>query len=83
MSNLLHAQKKPLLEWYCLWLKLSDIGKPRQDINDGMRQPDTIKVFWDQPDSTRSSGTWALSVSIVLNKRILGAEYSLIYTTKK
>eukprot|EP00957_Ditylum_brightwellii_P024620 1860044-Ditylum_brightwellii.AAC.1 len=48
-----------------------------------MRQPDTIKVSWDQADSARSGGTYALSVSIVPNKGIFGAEYSLIYTLKE
>eukprot|EP00957_Ditylum_brightwellii_P073744 5604565-Ditylum_brightwellii.AAC.1 len=43
MSNPLCAQKKPPFGWYYSWLKLSDIGKPPQDINAGMRQPDMIK----------------------------------------
>eukprot|EP00957_Ditylum_brightwellii_P052779 4001061-Ditylum_brightwellii.AAC.1 len=44
-----------------------------------MRQPDTIKVSWDQLDSNQSGGTWALSVSVVPNKGTFGAEYNLIY----
>eukprot|EP00957_Ditylum_brightwellii_P152088 11579774-Ditylum_brightwellii.AAC.1 len=68
MSNLLHAQKKPPFGWYYAWLKLSNIGEPQQEINAGMRQPDTIKVSWDQLDSNQSGGTWALSVSVVTNK---------------
>eukprot|EP00957_Ditylum_brightwellii_P024199 1825236-Ditylum_brightwellii.AAC.1 len=48
-----------------------------------MRQPDTIKVSWDQPDSNQSGGTRALSVSVVPNKGILGAEYILIYTIEE
>eukprot|EP00957_Ditylum_brightwellii_P079894 6076623-Ditylum_brightwellii.AAC.1 len=44
-----------------------------------MRQPDTIKVSWDQPDSNRTGGTRALTVSVVPDKGIFGAEYSLIY----
>eukprot|EP00957_Ditylum_brightwellii_P025586 1933663-Ditylum_brightwellii.AAC.1 len=80
MSNLLQAQKKPPFGWYYTWLKLSNIKEPQQDINTGMRQPETIKVSWDQPDSNQSGGTWALSVSVVPDKGILGAEYSLIYT---
>eukprot|EP00957_Ditylum_brightwellii_P189440 14419314-Ditylum_brightwellii.AAC.1 len=48
-----------------------------------MRQPDTIKISWDQLDSNKSGGTWALSVSSVPNKGIFGAEYSLIYTIDK
>eukprot|EP00957_Ditylum_brightwellii_P107403 8195275-Ditylum_brightwellii.AAC.1 len=48
-----------------------------------MRQPDTIKVSWDQPDSNQTGGTWALTVSIVPDKGIFGAEYSLIYTIEE
>eukprot|EP00957_Ditylum_brightwellii_P096153 7325951-Ditylum_brightwellii.AAC.1 len=48
-----------------------------------MRQPDTIKVSWDQPDSNQTGGTWALTVSIMPDKGIFGAEYSLIYMIKK
>eukprot|EP00957_Ditylum_brightwellii_P007898 598056-Ditylum_brightwellii.AAC.1 len=44
-----------------------------------MRQPDMIKVSWDQPDTNQSGGTQALSVSVGPDKGILGAEYSLIY----
>eukprot|EP00957_Ditylum_brightwellii_P031181 2363040-Ditylum_brightwellii.AAC.1 len=68
MSNLLRAQKKPPFWWYYAWLKLSNIGEPQQDIDAGMRQPDTIKVLWDQPDSNRMGGTRVLTVSVVPDK---------------
>eukprot|EP00957_Ditylum_brightwellii_P135294 10316725-Ditylum_brightwellii.AAC.1 len=48
-----------------------------------MRQPDTIKVSWDQPNNNQSGRTRALSISVVTNKGILRAEYSLIYTIKE
>eukprot|EP00957_Ditylum_brightwellii_P206717 15349643-Ditylum_brightwellii.AAC.1 len=48
-----------------------------------MRQPNTIKVSWDQPDSNWTGGTRALTVSVVPDKYIFGAEYSLIYTIKE
>eukprot|EP00957_Ditylum_brightwellii_P148144 11279168-Ditylum_brightwellii.AAC.1 len=48
-----------------------------------MRQPDTIKVSWDQPVSNQTGGTQALSVSVVLDKGIFGAGYSLIYTIEE
>eukprot|EP00957_Ditylum_brightwellii_P120802 9213975-Ditylum_brightwellii.AAC.1 len=48
-----------------------------------MRQPDTIKVSWDQPDSNQTGGTQALSVSVMPNKGIFGAEYSLINMIKE
>eukprot|EP00957_Ditylum_brightwellii_P129380 9869802-Ditylum_brightwellii.AAC.1 len=83
MNNLLWAQKKPPFGWYYAWLKLSNIGEPQQDIDDGMRQPDTIKVSWDQPDSNQSGETQALSVSVVPDKGIFGAGYSLIYTIEE
>eukprot|EP00957_Ditylum_brightwellii_P031329 2374938-Ditylum_brightwellii.AAC.1 len=79
MNNPLQTQKKPPFGWYYAWLKLINIREPQQDMNAGMRQPDMIKVSWDQPDSNQSGGTWALSVSVVPGKGILGAEYSLIY----
>eukprot|EP00957_Ditylum_brightwellii_P030380 2301102-Ditylum_brightwellii.AAC.1 len=48
-----------------------------------MRQPDTIKVLWDQLDSNQTGGMRALTVSVVPDKGIFGAEYSLIYTIKE
>eukprot|EP00957_Ditylum_brightwellii_P178976 13633784-Ditylum_brightwellii.AAC.1 len=68
MSNLLWAQKKQPFGWYYVWLKLSNIREPQQDIDAGMMQPDTIKASWDQPDSNRTGGTRALTVSIVPDK---------------
>eukprot|EP00957_Ditylum_brightwellii_P091515 6968861-Ditylum_brightwellii.AAC.1 len=61
MSNLLWAQKKPPFGWYYACVKLSDIGEPQQDINTGMRQPDTIKVSWDQLDINWTGGTRLLT----------------------
>eukprot|EP00957_Ditylum_brightwellii_P019135 1441569-Ditylum_brightwellii.AAC.1 len=48
-----------------------------------MRQPDTIKILWDHPDSNWTGGTRALTVSAVPDKGIFGAEYSLIYTVEE
>eukprot|EP00957_Ditylum_brightwellii_P101497 7734581-Ditylum_brightwellii.AAC.1 len=48
-----------------------------------MRQPDMIKVSWDQLDSNQSGGTQALSISVVPNKGIVGAEYSIICTIEE
>eukprot|EP00957_Ditylum_brightwellii_P016595 1247334-Ditylum_brightwellii.AAC.1 len=76
MSNLPHAQKNPPFSWYYAWLKPRNIGKPQQDINAGMRQPDTIKVSWDQHNCAMSGRTRALSVSVV-------AEYNFIYMIKE
>eukprot|EP00957_Ditylum_brightwellii_P047698 3623722-Ditylum_brightwellii.AAC.1 len=51
MSNHLGLRKSHGFGWYYAWLKLIDIGEPQQDIDAGMRQPDTIKVSWEQPYS--------------------------------
>eukprot|EP00957_Ditylum_brightwellii_P098543 7506694-Ditylum_brightwellii.AAC.1 len=83
MSNLLRAQKKPLFGWYYEWLKPSDIEEPQQNIGAGTRHPNTIKVSWVQPDSNQTGGIRALTVSVVPNKGIFGAEYSLIYTIEE
>eukprot|EP00957_Ditylum_brightwellii_P198633 15139107-Ditylum_brightwellii.AAC.1 len=83
MSNLLQAQKTPPFGWYYAWLKMSDIREPQQDIDAGMQQPDTFKVSWDQPDSNQSGGTWSLTISVVTNKGIYGAECSFIYTIEE
>eukprot|EP00957_Ditylum_brightwellii_P129802 9900904-Ditylum_brightwellii.AAC.1 len=68
MSNLLRAQKKSPFGLYYVWLKLSNIGESHQDIDAGMRQPDTVKISWYQPDSNQTGGTQVLSVSIVPDK---------------
>eukprot|EP00957_Ditylum_brightwellii_P093947 7154114-Ditylum_brightwellii.AAC.1 len=81
MSYLLWAQKKPPFGWYYVWLKLSDIGEQMQDA--GMKQPDTIKVSWDQLDSNQTEGTQMLTVSVVPDKGIFMSEYSLIYTIEE
>eukprot|EP00957_Ditylum_brightwellii_P067048 5089752-Ditylum_brightwellii.AAC.1 len=68
MSTLLRAQKKPPFGWYYAWLKLSNIREPQQYIDAGMRQPNTIKVSWNQLDSNLTGGTRALTVSVVPDK---------------
>eukprot|EP00957_Ditylum_brightwellii_P045025 3415750-Ditylum_brightwellii.AAC.1 len=83
MSNLLRAQKKPPFGWYHAWLKLSVIRELQQDINTVVRQLNTIKVLWDQPYSNQTGGTWALTVNVMPDKGIFGAEYSLIYTIEE
>eukprot|EP00957_Ditylum_brightwellii_P121730 9283480-Ditylum_brightwellii.AAC.1 len=45
--------------------------------------PDTIKVSWDQLDSNQSGGTWVLTISVVPDKGIFGAEYSLNYMNEE
>ena len=80
MSNLLRAQKESPFGWYYAWEKLNGIGEPEKDIESGLKQPDTIKVTWDQPDGGRAGSTRGITAYVVPDKGIFGAEYSLIYT---
>ena len=82
MSNLIRAQKNPPFGWYYAWLKLNEYGEPEKDIEAGLKQPETTKVTWDQPDSAsqRTARTRDMSANIVPDKGIFGAEYAIIHT---
>ena len=59
MSNLLRAHQKPPFGWVVAWEDTDEIGRPLEDREAALRQPDRCKVKFEVPNggSTRSSGT--------------------------
>jgi hypothetical protein len=45
MSNLVKAQNTPHIDWYTQWTSLSANGMPDKLIEEGLKQPNQIKVL--------------------------------------
>eukprot|EP00957_Ditylum_brightwellii_P196811 14994526-Ditylum_brightwellii.AAC.1 len=74
-------QKKKLsFGWYYVWLKLSNIVEPQQDIGTGMRQPDALKGTTGQQPNWRKAG---VDCEHCARQGYFWAEYSLIYMIKE
>jgi hypothetical protein len=49
MSDLIKAQQTPQLNWYTCWTSsLGADGMPDKLIKEGMKQPDQIKITFEQ-----------------------------------
>ena len=46
MSDLLKAMSTPQFNWYNKWTSLGPNGLPDRTIEDGLKQPNWIKIFF-------------------------------------
>jgi hypothetical protein len=44
MSDLIKAQNRPQLNWYTCWTSLGADGMPDNQIEEGLKQPNRIKI---------------------------------------
>ncbi len=67
MSNILRAQKDPPFKWRYAWLPANDDNSHIQLLKSKLKQPDTIRLKWDAPDTgQRDVGQmWEVSANIV------------------
>ena len=82
MSSILRAKKgPPFIWWYALFI-LNEDGLPKQNIDEGLRQPDTmmIKFYISEMDVSARGRIREVSSDIVPYKGILGPAYSIIFT---
>jgi len=82
MSNMLQAKKDPPFKWNYTWTATNEDGSLDKDKQDGLRQPDTIKVSLDVAETgVNSRGrTRQVTCDIVPNKAFYGPEFALIFT---
>ena len=82
MSNLLRALQNPPFGWVVAWEDTDELGRPLENREAALRQPDRIKVKFDIPDGgvTRQAGTREATAEITPDKGLFGAEYALVFT---
>jgi hypothetical protein len=74
MSDLVKAQNLPQqFNWYARWMSLGADCMPDKLIEEGLKQPDQIKVSFEK-------GAKEITGHVMPNKAQFGAEYFLAYT---
>ena len=81
MSNLLRSIQNPPFGWVVRWEETDELGRPLEDREAALRQPDRIKVKFDVPDgSTRAAANREVTAEITPDKGVFGAEFALQFT---
>jgi hypothetical protein len=73
MSDLVKAQNTPQFSWYTCWTSLGANGTPDKLIEEGLKQPNQIKVSFDKE-------TKEITGHVAPNQAQFGSEYFLAYT---
>jgi hypothetical protein len=73
MLDLIKAQNTPQFDWYTRWTALGANGMPDKLIEEGLKQPDQIKVSFKK-------GTKEITGHVAPDQAWFGAEYFLAYT---
>jgi hypothetical protein len=73
MSNFIKAQNMPQFNWYTQWTSLGANGMPDKIIEEGLKQPDQIKISFEK-------GTEEITGHVAPNQARFGAEYFSAYT---
>jgi hypothetical protein len=72
MSDLVKAQHLPQFNWYICWMSLGANGMPDKLIEEGLKQPDQIKVSFEK-------GAKEITGHVATDQSRFGAEYFLVY----
>lgn len=75
MSDLLKAKDSPQFNWYTTWTSLGADGLPNNLIEEGMKQPDTIKVQYKTGTKEKEHSAY-----VVPDQALFGPEYFITYT---
>jgi hypothetical protein len=73
MSDLVKAQNTPQFNWYTHWMSLGADGTPDKLIEEGLKQPNQIKISFKK-------GAKEITSYVALDQVWFGAEYFLAYT---
>jgi hypothetical protein len=73
MSGLIKAQNTPQFSWYTCWTSLGANGTPNNLIEEGFKQPDCIKNFFQER-------TKEITGHVTPDQARFGAESSLAFT---
>ena len=82
MANILRARLNPPFGWHYAWLPLNEDGQPNIKHESALKQPETIKIRWDVPESSRSGSGRPREVSadIIPDQGLFGCEFAMIHT---
>jgi hypothetical protein len=72
MSNLVKAQNMPQFNWYTHWTSLGANGTPDKLVEEGLKQPDQIKVSFEK-------GTKEITGHVAPDQAQFDTEYFLAY----
>jgi hypothetical protein len=78
MSDLAKVQNTPQFNWYTCWMSLGDNGTPDKLIEEGLKQPNRIKIFFKKNSKDLNSNE--ITGHVAPNQAWLGVEYFLLYT---
>jgi hypothetical protein len=78
MSDLIKAQNTPQFNWYTCWKSLGADGTPDKLIEEGLKQPDQIKISFEK--NSKDLTTKEITGHVTPDQAQFGAEYFLAYT---
>jgi hypothetical protein len=73
MLDLVKAQNAPQFNWYTRWTSLGADGMPDKLIEEGLKQPNRIKISFEK-------WTKEITSHVASNQAWFGTEYFLAYT---
>jgi hypothetical protein len=73
MSDLIKAQSTPQFNWYTRWSSLGADGMPDNLIEEGLKQPDHIKISFEK-------GAKDITAHVAPDQAQFGTEYFLPFT---
>ena len=87
MSNIIRARQTPPFGWFYAWEPLNEDGLPNRTHTSALKQPETIKIRWEETIVTSTDDKGAKTTKqcdrqadVIPDKGIFGCEFSLIHT---
>jgi hypothetical protein len=77
MSDLVKVQNMPQFNWYTCWTSLGANGTPDKLIEEGLKQPNQIKISFEK--NSKDSNSKEITGQVAPNQALFGAEYLLAY----
>ncbi len=78
MSDLVRVQNTPQFNWYTCWTSLGADGTPDKLIEEGLKQPNWIKISFEK--NSKDSNSKEITGQVAPDQALFCAEYFLTYT---
>jgi hypothetical protein len=78
MSDLVKAQNTPQFNRYTCWTCLGADGTPGKLIEEGLKQPDRVKISFEK--NSKDLNSKEITGQVAPDQALFGAEYFLAYT---
>jgi hypothetical protein len=78
MSDLVKAQNTPQFNWYTRWTSLGANGTPDKLIEEGLKQPNQIKISFEK--NSKDLNSKEITGQVVPDQALFGTAYFLAYT---